>query len=333
MARHPAKKETHEMAKEKGTEETVVHDVDAEFGLENDVEDASVTTEQEEAATGEASEALEEEQVSEQADTTAKTERTWADLGVGDFEGKSNEEIARSVLQQQKDSDFRNKIYGEQASELGELRKFKAEQQAKAAAPKEEVGLFEQIPDMTEGQIADYNALYEKNPVVTPLKLGESYIRKMIAQELQAQREDVKSFVGESIEAQRDSIAFTNFLGKHEDAQQYTPFMKFLDGEQYLGAQKRPYEDLYNLAVLGKAKDPLYDSAYQLMAKHPTLSFEDAKIFAKQKAGSEEQAAEKHQKLEKELDKIDSVNSSSSTANRKSDTTRKMVTVDEEFNI
>ena len=329
------------MPKEKeGTEEVVgVHDIDEEFGkTEVIAEDAPATTEGKAVTTG-TSETPEKEKAEEQVPETVETEeKTWKDLGLGDFEGKSTEEIAKIVLQEQKESDFRNKLYGEQANELGKLRKFKTDQTTadkaadEKAKTKEKVNIIDQLPDdMTEGEIVDFNKIYETNPVKAVLKYGDGTIRQMIAEEFTSRQEEVERFVGKSIDKHKDRLAFDSFLNSTPDAEQYLPAMQTLDGDEYLGKQGRPLKELHGLAKLGQDNDPLYNPIYRLMLKYPNMTLGEAKTFAGQMGGAEEKADEKRGKVQKTIDKIDAVNTS--TASSKSQTDKKLVTIDDEFEI
>ncbi|MBA7689292.1 hypothetical protein ES703_97798 [subsurface metagenome] len=335
----------------KGKEENVV-DIDDEFNKEPDntnqseagtLPDKDKATESEEGATTTA--ALEppeipegdevSEQGSEQAAAAAGAEKTWKDFGVDDFEGKSNEEIAAIVRREREDSGFRRRVYGEQADELGTLRTFKTETEAKAktAAEEKKPDLLEQMPDMTDGEVLDFNKIYEAHPVKAILKYARPVLEQLVQQQLQeAIKGGVKNTITESIGDQRDSLEYASFLQRHDDAETYLPAMKTLDKPEYLGEQSRSYEELFGLAKLNSEKSPLYAPVYQLMAKHPTVSFKEAEQLAKQQMGAVGTAAKKKQDIQQNINKIDDVNSST-TASAKSKTTKGVVTIDQEFEI
>ena len=271
------------------------------------------------------------EQVSEQVDAAAETKKTWKDFGIDDFEGRSNEEIAAIVRQQREDIDFRRKIYAGQADELGALRKYKVEKEKPAEEKKPDI--FDSMPDMTEGEFFDFNIISEKQPVKAVLKYARPVIEQLVQQQLQeAIQGGVKNTITESIDGQRDSIEYANFLSRHEDATTYESAMKVLDQPEYLGDQKRPYEELLGLAKLNAENSPLYAPVFQLMAKHPTISLKEANQLAKQQMGAVETAAKKKEKIQQNIDKIDTVNLST-TASAKSKTTGEIVTIDDEFEI
>lgn len=275
------------------------------------------------------------EQGSEQAAAAAETEKTWKDFGVDDFEGKSSEEIAAIVRQERDDGNFRRKIYGEQAEELGELRKFRTETEtAKVkAAEEKKPDLLEQMPDMTDGEVLDFNKIYEAHPVKAILKYARPVIEQLIQHQLQeAIKGGVKNTITESIGDQRDSLEYASFLQRHEDADKYLSGMKVLDKPEHLGEQSRSYEELYGLAKLNSEKSPLYAPVFQLMAKHPTVSFKEAEQLAKQQMGAVGTAAKKKEQIQQNINKLDAVNSST-TASAKSKTTKGIVTIDDEFQI
>lgn len=317
-----------------GSDETIGEPIkdetgQSEKGKTTEIEEKVTTTE-----TVEAPEAPEKDEVSEevsdQVTVAAETTKTWRDFGIDDFEGRTNEEIAEIIRREREDSSFRRKVYGEQAEELGELRKLRAE--AEKPAVEEKPDIFDSMADMTEGEILDFNSIYEKHPVKAVLKYARPVIEQLVNQHLEeAIKGNVKTSITESIEGQRDSLDYGNFLSAHEDAETYLPAMKKLDGPEHLGEQHRSYEELHSLAKLGMDKDPSYAPVYQLMAKHPTFSFKEAQQFAKQQLGSVDAAKVKKEKIRREIDKIDAVNSST-TASAKSQT-KKMVTIDEEFEI
>lgn len=327
-----------EEEKKEGTEEekVEVHDIDTEFNTE----DAPTTeTEKEKVTTEKAPEKPAKEKVSEEAEADAPVLKTWKDLDLEDFEGKSQEEIARIVVQERRESEHGRKVYGEQGEELGALRKYKTDTEAEKAKPKEEKepDILDQMPDqISDGEILDFNTKYEKNPTKTIFTKGRPILEQMIDLRVkEALAGKVEGAVGEGIAEQKDRIAFTNFKSRHDDAETFLPLMQTLDSEKHLGSQERSYEELFELAKLGPhtrgvVVDPLYNPVYQLMAKHPTLSFKEALAFAKQGAGAEKKAVEKKADVKKTIDKIDSVNTASK-GTPKSQGTKEIVTIDEEF--
>lgn len=286
-----------------------------------------------------------EEQVEEQDEGTAKPKaKSWKDLGLVGFEGKTDEEIAKAILEEraragseQRDHDFRRRVFGEQADELGELRKFKKEHEEKAAQSAKTDPL-DLLPDMTDGEIVDFNKIYETNPVKAVLKYASPHLKKIISEQINsALTEQIGEAIGESMAAERTNLEFNDFRSKNEDAETYWPFMRTLDDERYLGKQSRPFSELYELAKLGPYAEgtvvnPLYEPTYLLMAKYPNMTFKEAHSFAKQQASSPEAAEKKRAALEKDITKIDSVNTASAVT-QKSKGTGKIVTIEDEFGV
>lgn len=332
------------MAKEKeGTEEekVAVHDIDTEFG--NTTEDApevTTETEKEKVTTEKAPETPEKEEVSDEAEADTTVPKTWKDLDLEDFEGKSQEEIARIIVQERRESEHGRKVFGEQGEELGALRKYKTDAETEKAKPKEkEPDILDQMPDqISDGEILDFNTKYEKNPTKTIFTKGRPILEQMIDLRVkQALEGKVEGAVGERIEEQKDKVAYSDFLSKHDDTETFLPLMETLDSEKHLGSQERSYEELFELAKLGPHTqgvviNPLYNPVYQLMAEYSNMSFKKALTFAKQGMGAEEKAVEKKAEVKKTIGKIDSVNTSTK-GSPKSQGTKEVVTIEDEFKI
>ena len=111
------------------------------------------------------------------ADTPAgqEDEKTWKDFGLNEFEGKSNEEIAQAIQELRRDRDYQASRYGKLSNEFGELRKQTSDKQ-----PESKKELIDTIPDLTPGQVTDFNRIYEENPVKALIKFGGPHIEKII---------------------------------------------------------------------------------------------------------------------------------------------------------
>lgn len=103
-------------------------------------------------------------------ETDVSEEPSFAELGLPSFEGKSRKEVAQMITDLQSDVSKGNERYGTVANELGKLRKL-AEKPAEKPEEKK-VDLIEEMPEMTAGEVADFNELYDKNPVKAVLKYG-----------------------------------------------------------------------------------------------------------------------------------------------------------------
>lgn len=238
------------------------------------VEDAFDAPQPDEIKTAEV-EPVTQEAVSDKTETTTEAEPTtqkkWSELGIPDFDGLNQDEIAKIIKQEREEFSFRNRLYGEQANELGELRK-KATEKPDTLPEKKEVQ--DGLRPMTESEIADYNAVYEKNPAAALIKYGNAELRKLIQDELKTK---VKDEVGKSEQGITFAIELRECYSKHSDMKDTEPFMRVLDDPKYLGNQSRKLEDLYQLSRLALVKDELYNPVYELMSRFPAMDFAEAK--------------------------------------------------------
>lgn len=240
----------------------------------------------------------------EKSDTT---EANWKKYGLGRLDGMNREQIAAEI-------NWRNRQAGEQANELGKLRKrvaeFEKETPAKEPEKQEPADL---IPDMTPGEVEDFNRLWETNPTKAIFKYGG---QKVVASMLQNQvKEAIPEALSSSMEQERDALAFASFRQNNEDAQELQPLMKTLDEPQHLGNQARSYNELAQLARLGRDGDKSYTPVYAIMSKHPTVSFAEAKKFASLPTGS----STKPDEVRKTVKKIDSANAPTTKSVSKSE--------------
>jgi len=286
--------------------------------------------ETEETEPGERDDNVPEEGEGDPADTESgsneTSEKTWEDLGLPKFEGKTREEIANEIQ-------WNNRRRGEQANELGQLRKEVAE--LKAAIPEkpkaEPKPIEDRLGGMTVDQMEEFNDLYDKNPVAAILKYGEAPIQDIIDQRVRdALEAGMPDSINNIISEKTGAMEYSNFLATTPDAESYEPAMKILDSQENLGKQKRPYVELYELSRLGRAKDPLYEPVYQLCKKHPTMTFDEAKQIAVQISGSSGATKATAAKIEKTINKIDAANTTAKS--KKADSISIHNNVDDAFN-
>ena len=259
------------------------------------------TTETEEVKTDEAKGSEETEE-----GVKTETEDAWRKHGIARFDGMSRKAIAAEF-------NWRNRQAGEQAREVGELRKRVAELDKGTKAEPEKPKGIDLIPDMTPGQVEDYNRLYEINPVKAIFKYGgDKYIKAIVGNQ---DKGDISEEIKATLEEQKEGIAYTNFCANNDDWQELDPLMKQLDQEQHLGNQRRSYGELAKLARLGRDGDKLYNSVYVLMSKHPTMSFADAKRFVSPQATST--STDDVRKTVKKIDAANLATKKSTTTNNK----------------
>ena len=252
-------------------------------------------------------------------------EKSYKDYGAPELEGKTPEQVARYVRDQTDYWAMRNRLFGEQANELGELRKFKKEHSEPKPKPEDP------FSDMTEGQVADFNRQWEKNPSKAIVDAGMgNYIKQQIA--LGVQEVLGGDVVKQTFAEQQDKLAFESFASRTPDYEEYMPLMQTLDGPNYLGPQGRKYDELYAVAKLGNSDDPSYGGVYRLMKKHPSMSYSDAHKFAKSLLSSSEESQALRVKVEKDVRDIDTIRTKPTgvKASKKSADYTKM-TVDEAF--
>lgn len=238
------------------------------------------------------------------AEADAKTaEKTWADLGHERFDGMSRGQIAREI-------DWRNRQYGEQANELGRLRK--EVEELKTPEKKPEASEVPVRRGMTQDEVTEFNEMYERDPVGAMLKFGADDFKQMVSESVkEAMGGDFQEMVGSRVAGASEAIAYENFLTSHNDAEEYVPLMQQLDGAEYLGEQGRNYNELYELARLGKSQDLLYPTTYRYMKLHPTFSFAEAKRFAELEQRNPKASGKKREAIKKTVAKLDTVNTTS----------------------
>lgn len=269
---------------------------------------------------------LPEEKDEQTAPETSEKEKSWSDLSLPDLENLSRDEIAKRILQERTETAYRNKLYGEQANELGELRK-KVEGLSK---PEEKKDVLNQIPDMTEGDVVDFNTEYTRSPIRTLLKHSKPHIDAIVQEKLS---EMLGSKLNEQITGEmgkyKDAMDYQKFFESHEDAEEVAPTMQIFDEEKHLGKQQRSYEDLYGISKLALAKDPLYSEVYKLMAKHSTVSFAEAKELASLRTSAGKAAHDARQDVENKVAAIDTVTTNAKT--KASDNRKPAKNIDEVF--
>lgn len=318
------------MAKEQGKEEFETLDESFQGDDEKKSPEAAETA----TATTEPEKPEEPEEKPEEAPEPepSEEEKPWEKLGLKRFDGMTQEQIAADILQIERDVAWRKSVVDRQGEELGALRTFKKDKETPEEKPQEEAPL--EMPEMTEGEVLDFTQIYQTNPIKAVLKYGGDYIKNMITTQIKdSLPENIKSAVETSMGEQQDSLAYTNFLQRHEDlTTEQDSMMRVLDKEEYLGGQSRPYEDLYQLTVLcnpGSTPDPLYQPTYDLMKQHRTMSLKQAKMFAKQQTLTGE-TDKTRENLKKDVESIDAVNTTS-TRKKVSNKVKDYKTVDEAF--
>jgi len=327
MPRHPAKelkmaKKEQKESEEKGEFKTLNEAFTPE---ESEVTETKLTEDElkveQEDTTEEPEKGAEE---TAKLEETAEVKKTWKDLGIDRFDGMSREQQANEI-------NWRNRVAGQQANELGELRKKVAELEKSPEKPEEKAPVRR---GLTEAEIADYNKILEGgDPVGAFLKYGGDDFKQIISEAIKSEFQGgLKDIIGGQVDSQADSLAYSSFCQNHPDYETYEPLMQTLDGKEHLREQKRSYEELYELAKLGEDNDPLYEPTYSMLKKYPNMNVVEAKKFASLQLSNPEAAQTKRDKIKETVGKIDVVNKA--TAKKSASTNvEKPESIDDAFNI
>ncbi len=208
------------------------------------------------------------------SETGEKTD--WEALGFPEFSGKSEAEIAAVLNQKKVETGYRDVLYGQQANEVGTLRKQVEElegQLKKSPAP-------EKVEGMSEEDVGNFQAMLDVDPMGALEKYYGPTVEKMVQSKLEDAMTSTDGPVSRKLAEQLDVIERQQLYTRHTDADEYITEMTILDEPKALGEQHRPYEEVYLLAKLWKGKDPMWEATYQLMAKYPQMPFSDANAIA-----------------------------------------------------
>ena len=247
---------------EKEEEKDVTEEVD-ESEKEEDTDDSDDDKAEEESDE-------EEDDTEEEAEEEKKSSVDWVGLGFDKFKGKTDEEVVAQIK-------FERQQLGHTVNMLGDLRREIADLK-KQPPPKKEVekpkDVLASIPDLDDADAAKFNAMYEKNPIKAIMTYGGDPIKEMVA-------EEVKRVVPkqESVAEVKEEIAYSTFVNTVKPTALEVEQMKIFDKPEYLGSQARPYADLYGLSKIWLSDSVASEGVYELMRKHPTMSFDEASNF------------------------------------------------------
>jgi len=251
-------------------EEIIDAKEDEEVVVEEEIEEVATGDEEEqeiEAPNTDTDDKVEDEKTEE------KKPVDWEALGLDMFKGKTQEQVAEQIGNERKS-------LGHVTNQLGDLRRQIAELKQPKPAEKiaeEPKDILADIKELDDADAAKFNALYEKNPVKAMLTYGGDPIKQMIAEEV---KKKLPKDSTDDIQAVKEEMQWTSFKTTHPEMTDVdVDQMKIFDDPQYLGEQRRPYEDLHGLATLWKSRDQRAESIYGLMKKHPSMSFKEASTF------------------------------------------------------
>lgn len=208
------------------------------------------------------------------AEDTAKptAETNWAEFGLPQFAGRSPQEIANFLR-------FREKQYGDQANELGELRKLRQEyEQLKQQITGTQNQSQSAKPEDFDYKLQAFADKFNENPWEATQKFIVPEIREQLKKDL---FEEFKKDFEPTFKQQAESIQiqqeWDSFTAENPDYQQYVGTMSELMKDEYLG-ERHPYKDIYNLSKLYSTNQPVATEVYNLMFKG--FNFSDARKYA-----------------------------------------------------
>lgn len=193
----------------------------------------------------------------------------WSDYGLPHFEGRKPEEIASYIK-------TTLKRYGDQANELGELRKLKE----KFGKVEETVsGKTEQkSKKLDEYQYKVFADKFIDDPIGA---LDEFYLPNVKERLLNEIMTQLDGKIKPQIEGYAQGLtieqSFRQFAKSNPDYVQVKDLMSDLMTEEHLG-ENAEYEDVYSLAKLYKSNSSVASETYQLMKRG--LPFIQAKRYA-----------------------------------------------------
>jgi hypothetical protein len=264
----------------------------------------------------------------ETGEETAKTEvvaeKTWTELGLPQYDGLTKEQIAERVQ-------FVNREYGKATNTVGELRKQINSVVSEAVKPDErketKKSILEAMPPLSETETDEFNRIYvtEQNPVKAILQFAGEPIKQMIREELKNQ---VPKDLDLMVAKKTDEIKYNTFLSQHDltDDSPEVVWMKQVDTE-YLIGQNRPYEELFELSQMWKAKEEGAEQVYSLMKKHPTMTLKEAKTYIPKKTAQTVDT----KKIASDVKKLDNANHTSKTVQKSDNTLQNFSSVHEAF--
>jgi len=258
---------------------------------------------------------------------TAEQAFKWGKFGLDRYDTMSPEQIAEDVR-------YRQRLYGDQANELGELRKRSAEAKAelekfKQLATGSEKKVEAKIADMTMGELQDFYAAMEKNPrAAIQGLLGDNFRQSLVEEITNQLNESIGPQMKDATSSAALEAEFRDFTTRHPDWREQYGAMEVLTQEEHLG-QDRTYEDIYQLAKLAQTDESLYKATYQLMRKS-NMSFTECSRYAKAVMNAPAETDETKEKLKAEVAKVQG--GGTSTTSKVSED-GKIMTMDDAFGI
>jgi hypothetical protein len=197
----------------------------------------------------------------------------WESLGYPEFKGKSPKEIAAVLKQKSKETEYRDRLYGQQANEVGALRKEVEELKKRPVAEEKP-----EVTGLSEAEADDFQDLFRTDPAAAIDKYYGPQVEKIVESKM---AEAVASGpINQKMIEQLDAIEMKQLRATHADFDEHSSEMTALDAKEALGPQRRPAEELYQLAKLWKSNDPLWQATYGMMARYQQMPFSEAHALA-----------------------------------------------------
>ncbi len=218
----------------------------------------------------------------------------WESLGYPEFKDKTPKEIAAVLKQKNTETDYRDQLYGQQANEVGALRKEVEELKKKPVAVEEP-----EKTGLSETEIDDFQDMLRTDPAAAIGKYYGPQVEKIVESKV---AEAVASGpISQKLTEQMDAMEMKQLRASHSDFDEYSSEMTAIDDQKSLGPQRRPCEEIYQLAKLWKNKDPLWQPTYDIMARYQQMPFSEAHAFA---ASSSKQSSAPQVKKEEVVEQI-----------------------------
>jgi len=305
-----------EMEKEESTEQTdeqvVETDATEDTSTATDTEDSQSALEEDVTAT--------ETEDAEQTETAA-TEMDWEKYGLGNLKGKDPDYVKNFF-------EFQSRRYGQQANELGELRRIKAEydklQSNKSAdvTAKSKV----EIKPLTETEMALFAAEFNDNPHSAMQNHLIPRIKESLREEMLASiKEELQPVMANQAQDVALQAEWNAFVRDNSDYENYSDLMKTLMTDDYVG-NTLPFEQVYKLAKLSQDEASLFSTTCSLMRQ--AIPFDKARFYAELEKNAPVDAKAKINKLRTD---VTQAKLGAKTGSKKAVTEKNVKTMDDAF--
>ena len=234
---------------------------------EKETEEKEEQETEEKAEEEKAEEETEEKEEKEEQEEEKEAQVDWKKLGFDKFEGKTDREVVDQIKFERQQLGHTVNMLGDLRREIADLKKPPVKEPEK---PKDVLG---SIPELDDADAAKFNAMYEKNPIKAIMTYGGDPIKQMVADAVKEQMPKG------SVEDVKAEIAYSTFISTAKPKDVEVEQMQIFDKEEYLGKQNRSYDDLFGISKMWLTNEAGSEDIYNLMKKHPTLSFSEACSF------------------------------------------------------